>query len=148
MVSDNTQAFIRFALVLLLVFLAIKYYGEWSAERDEGARRASLTTEQRALEDSKSRALRDQKTRLRVAAEKERPFRDACRTALLNSLHDPMSATINYTVGAFGADGSYSATFEGRAKNLMGAYVLGTWSCQAVGGAQSVLVTKIVQFRP
>jgi hypothetical protein len=149
MLSDGTKAFVKFMAALIFVALAVQWHGEWSADRSEAARRADLTVEQRAVEDAAAARLAERQRQEQANKNRERPFITACRAALTNALHDPMSASVEYSSGWFGDAGVYTGVFEGRAKNLFGAYVLGEWHCKALaadGGAVTVL--GVVQVKP
>lgn len=148
MLSDGTKAFLKFMAVLIGIAYAFQFYTDWSAEKEEKTRRASLTAEQRAMEDSAVAQENERQRKIKAAAEREKPFISACRNKLVGSLHDPMSAKIDYVVGWFANDGVYTGAFEGRAKNLFGAYVLAQWHCTAIGsdsGGIAVLDIKQLQ---
>lgn len=145
MISDVTKDFAKLAGVLTVVALAFQAYGNWSDERAEQSRRKNLTTSQRQAEDVAAANQRAQENALRALEAKEAPFRSTCRNALFSTLHDPSSASIDYKVGWFNADGVYTGVFEGRAKNLMGAYVLAAWDCTAQSSAGQISVTGIKQ---
>lgn len=148
MLSDGTKAFLKFMAVLIAIAYAIQFYSDWSAEREEKTRRASLTAEQRAAEDAAAAREQDRLRKIKAATDRERPFISACRNQLVGSLHDPMSAKVDYVVGWFADDGVYTGAFEGRAKNLFGAYVLAKWHCTAIGSqAGSITVLDIKQLQ-
>lgn len=148
MLSDGTKAFLKFMAVLIALAYAIQFYSDWSAEREEKVRRENLTAEQRAAEDAAAARERDRLRKIKAAADRERPFISTCRNQLVSSLHDPMSAKIDYVVGWFADDGVYTGAFEGRAKNLFGAYVLAQWHCTAIGSQSgNITVLDIKQLQ-
>lgn len=145
MIGDVTKDFIKLGAVLIAVAWLYQAYGDWSDERAEQARRKNLTSSQRQAEDAAAANQRAQEDAFRALEAKEAPFRSTCRNALFSSLHDPSSASIDYKVGWFNAEGVYTGVFEGRAKNMMGAYVLAAWDCTAQSNAGQISVTGIKQ---
>lgn len=135
MLSDGTKAFVKFIAVLIFIAYSIQFYSDWSAARAEKERRASLTAEQRAMEDAAAIEKAEQLRRSTLEYEREQRLVSSCRASLINSLHDPGAASIDHIVGWFDKAGVYTGVFKGRAKNLYGAYVLAEWHCTAIDGA-------------
>lgn len=148
MLSDGTKAFVKFMAALIVVALAVQWYGEWSAGRDEAERRTGLSVEQRAIEDASAAQSAVRLHQEQAAKNRERPFIAACRAALSNSLHDPMSASVDHSFGWFEDAGIYTGIFAGRAKNLFGAYVVGEWHCKAIAADSAVSVLSVAQVKP
>lgn len=124
------------AWIIAGVFLLIVIMNVGNKESSESARRAALTPEQRAVEDSANR--------LRAA-------RGACLVVLKQNLNDPDSAKFGSASEWYAKerkDGTIHVQPTGRAKNAFGAYINGTWDCIVKPEGANVRVLSLKQIRP
>lgn len=132
---------------IFLIFLGLAAIGnaiqnatKQEAAKNETARRAALTPEQRAAEDAAKA-----KAKLLDRA------RAACHSALEKTLYDPDSAKLESMYSWYvekRKDGTILVQPAGRAKNAFGAYIIGTWNCVTKPVGSDVVVLSLKQIRP
>ena len=132
------------------------------AEVDAYWRRSHLTPEQRLAEDriaAEASARTEREAAERAAAEAQqqriaaidaanRPFKAACKQALLSVLNDPDTARLERVEGSINPPGEFTGVIFGRARNAFGAMIYGEWLCEAHQNATTITVKSIKQIRP
>lgn len=113
--------------------------------RDEAAY-AAMSPEKRAVVD----AARAREAEIEAEREQAWSAVAACERALRASLHDPGSAKMEPATGWFRekTGSGYAVQPRGRAKNQLGAYVLGVWDCDVSIDGGRAQVTRLEQIRP